>query len=160
VLNVGSSLPISVRVYDVGMPCTSSCAEAESRWTVVTPGIRCRNWVILLLSEVTFTVSMVVNMRWFAGLHCTSWMSVALRAVLVLSLLVITEVLRREPSLLLMSLHSLRLGPFLVEGALVVGWGGAAAGADVAEGSVLFFLGFFATCPHEGMAVWVVQVLG
>jgi hypothetical protein len=127
---------------------------------VVTPGIRWRNWEILLFSEVAFTVSMVVNMRWFAGLHSTRWMRVALRAVLMLSLMAITEVVRGEPSLLIMSLRSLRVGPFLVEGALVVGWGGAAAGADLADGGVLFFLGFFATCAHEGMAGWVLLVLG
>jgi hypothetical protein len=48
----------------------------------------------------------------------------------MLSLMVITEVVRGEPSPLIMNLRSLRVGPFSVEGALVVGWGGAAAGAD------------------------------
>jgi hypothetical protein len=38
---------------------------------VVTPGMWWRNWEILRLSEVAFTVSMVVNISWFAGLHCT-----------------------------------------------------------------------------------------
>jgi hypothetical protein len=142
------------------MPCTSSYAENESRWTVETPGIRCRNWQILLLSKGTFTMSMVVNMRWFAGLHSTSWMSVTLRAVLMLSLMAITEVLRGEPSLLIMSLLSLRVGPFLIGGAFVVGCSGAAPGADLADGGVLLFLGFFATCAHEGMAGLVVLVLG
>jgi hypothetical protein len=48
-------------------------------------------------------------------------MRVAFRAVLILSLMVITEVVRGELSLLTMSLCSLRVGPFLVEGALGVG---------------------------------------
>jgi hypothetical protein len=94
---------------------------------------------MLLLSEVAFTMSMVVNMRWFAGLHSTRWMSGAIRAVLMLSLMAITELVRGEPSLLIMSLHSLRVGPFLGEGALVVGCGRAAAGADIADGGVIFF---------------------
>jgi hypothetical protein len=102
---------------------------------------------------------MVVNMRWFAGLHSPRWISVALRAVLMLSLMAITEVVRGEPSLLIMGLRSLRVGPFLVEGAFVVGWG-AAAGADLADGGVLFFLDFFATCAQEGLAGWVALFLG
>jgi hypothetical protein len=92
---------------------------------------------------------MAINIRRFAGLHSTHWMSVALRAVLILSLMAITEVLRGEPSVLMMHLGSVRVGPFLVEGALVVGWAAAAAGADLADGGVLFFPGFFATCAHE-----------
>jgi hypothetical protein len=82
--------------------------------------MRCRNWEILLLSEVAFIMIMVVNMRWFTELHSTSCMSVALKNVLMLSLLVITEVLWWEPSLLIMSLHFLRVEPFLVKGAFVV----------------------------------------
>jgi hypothetical protein len=38
--------------------------------------------------------------------------------------------------------------------------GGAAASPDLADGGVLFFLGFLAPCTHEGMAGWVVPVLG
>src|SRR5437660_8612316 len=53
------------------MPCTRSCAEGESSWTVVVPGIRCRNREILLLSEVAFTVSMVVMRMSFAELLST-----------------------------------------------------------------------------------------
>jgi hypothetical protein len=87
-------------------------------------------------------------------------MRVAVSAVLMLSLMVITEVVTGKPSLFIMSLCSLRVGPFVVEGAVVVGWGGAAAGADLANGGLLFFLGFFATCAHEGVAGWVVLVLG
>ena len=56
------------------MPCTSSCAEGVSRWTVVVPGIRWRIWEILLLSEVARTVSMVVKSRSLDGLHSTRWM--------------------------------------------------------------------------------------
>jgi hypothetical protein len=50
--------------------------------------------------------------------------------------------------------------PFLVEGALVVSCGGAAAGADLADGGIVFSLSFFATCALEGMAGWVVPVIG
>ena len=74
VLKVVSSLPMSVRVYEVGMPCTSNCAEGVSRWTVVVPGIRWRIWEILLLSEVACTVSMVVKSRSLDELHYTRWM--------------------------------------------------------------------------------------
>jgi hypothetical protein len=67
----------------------------------------------------------------------------------MLSLMAITEVVRGEPSLIIMSLRSLGVGPFLVEGALVVGWGGAAAGADQANGGVLFFLAFELRVPYN-----------
>ena len=43
------------------MPCTRSCAEGESCWTVVVPGIRWRNCEILLLCEVAFTVSILID---------------------------------------------------------------------------------------------------
>jgi hypothetical protein len=35
--------------------------RGESMFTVVTLGMRWRNWEIWLLSEVAFTISMVVN---------------------------------------------------------------------------------------------------
>jgi hypothetical protein len=123
-------------------------------------GMRCRNWEILLLSEVAFTVSIMVNIRQFARLHSTPWINVALRTVLMLSLMTITEVLKGELSLLIISLCSLRVGSFLVEGALVVVWGGAAAGTGLADGGMVFFLDFFATCAHVVRAGWVVLVLG
>src|SRR5437588_3793973 len=116
------------------MPCTRSWAEGESSWTVVVPGITCRNCEILLLSEVAFTVSMVVMRMSFAELHSTRCMRVACRAALMLSLMAMIEVVREEPSLLIRSLHSRRIRPFLGEGALGVVWGVAAAGAGFADG--------------------------
>ena len=116
------------------MPCTRSCAEGESSWTLVVAGIRCRNCEILLLSEVAFTVSMVVMRMSFAELHSTRCMRVACRAALMLSLMAMIEVVRAEPSLLIRSLRSRRVRPFLGEGALGVVWGVAAAGAGFADG--------------------------
>ena len=98
-------MPMSASVYEVEMTCTRSCAEGESSWTVVVPGIRWRNCEILELSEVAFTVSMVVIRRSFAELHSTRCMSVACRAVLILSLMAMMEVVRGEPSLLIISLR-------------------------------------------------------
>ena len=121
------------------MPCTRSCVEGESSWMVVVPGIRWKNCEILELSEVAFTVSMVVIRRSFAQLHSTRCMSVACRAVLILSLMAMMEVVRDEPSLLIISLRSRRVRPFLVEGALgvVAGAVGIAGFAGVVVG-VLF----------------------
>jgi hypothetical protein len=48
-------------------------------------------------------------------------MRVAFKAALMLSLMAITEVVRGEPSLFIMSLCSLRVRPFLVEGTMGVG---------------------------------------
>ena len=66
-------------------------------------------------------------------------MSVACRAVLILSLMAMMEVVRDEPSLLIISLRSRRVRPFLVEGALgvVAGAVGIAGFAGVVVG-VLF----------------------
>ena len=75
-------------------------------------------------------------------------MSVAARAALMLSLMAMGEVVRGEPSLLIMSLRSRRVRPFLVEGALGVVWGVAAAGAGFADGGEAFFLPFLATWAH------------
>ena len=73
---------------------------------------------------------MLVNRRSFAGLRLTRCMRVAWRAVLMLSLIAIVEVVRGKLSLLMISLRSQRVRPFLVEGALGVGGvGGAAATA-------------------------------
>ena len=130
------------------MPCTRSCAEGECSWTVVVPGIRWRNCKILLLSEVAFTVSMVVMRRLFAALHSTRCITVAARAALMLSLMAIGEAVRGEPSLLITSLSSRRVRPFLVVGAFGVVWGVAAAGAGFADSGEAFFLPFLATWAH------------
>ena len=99
-------------------------------------------------------MSMVVNRRSFAGLRSTRWMSVACRAVLLLSLMAIVELVRGEPSLLMRCLRSRRVRPFLVEGALGVGGeGGAAATAGFADSGVVFFLGFLTTCAQEGLRI-------
>ena len=98
-------------------------------------------------------MSMVVNRRSFAGLRSTRWMRVACRAVLMLSLMAIIELVRGELSLLMMSLRSRRVRPFLDVGALGVVWGVAAAGAGFADGGVVFFLGFLTTCAQEGLMI-------
>ena len=63
VLYVVSSFPISDKEEEVGIPWTKRCADGESSWTVVVPGIRCRNWAAFVLSEVALTVSMVMSVR-------------------------------------------------------------------------------------------------
>ena len=72
-------------------------------------------------------------------------MSVACRAVLILSLMAMMEVVRGEPSLLIISLRSRRVRPFLVEGALgvVPGAVGVAGFAGVVVG--VLFLPFLTT---------------
>src|SRR5437588_7097799 len=105
------------------MPCTKSCAEGESSWTVVVAAIRCRNCEILMLSEIAFAVSMVVMRMLFAELHLTHCMRVACRVALMLSLMGMIEVVRADPSLLIRSLCSHRVRPFLGEGPLGVVWG-------------------------------------
>src|SRR5205085_8859937 len=124
----------------------------ESSWPVVVPRIRWRNCEILELSEVAFTVSMVVIRRSFAELHSTPCMSVACRAVLILSLMAMMEVVRGEPSLLIISLRSHRLRPFLVEVALgvVARAAGVAGFAGVVVG--VLFLPFLTTWAQEGAA--------
>ena len=66
----------------------------------------------------------------------------------MLSLMAMGEVVRGEPSLLIMSLRSRRVRPFLDVGALGVVWGVAAAGAGFADGGGAFFLPFLATWAH------------
>jgi hypothetical protein len=66
----------------------------------------------------------------------------------MLSLIAMMEVVRIVPSLLMMSRRSRRVRPFLVEGALGVGWGVAAAGAGFAGAVGVFFLAFLATWAH------------
>ena len=130
------------------MPCTRSCAIGESKWTVVVPGMRWRNWEILLLSEVARTVSMVVKSRSLDGLHSTRWMITAFRALLMLSLMATSGVERGVPSLLTMSRRSRRVRPFLGEGALGVVEAGATVGVGFADGVAFFFFPFLATCAH------------
>ena len=116
------------------MPCTRSCAVGESKWTVVVPGMRWRNWEILLLSEVARTVSMVVKSRSLDGLHSTRWVITGFRTLLMLSLMATSGVKRGVPSLLTMSRRSRRVRPFLGEGALGVIEAGATAGVGFADG--------------------------
>src|SRR5947209_18270889 len=94
---------------------------------------------------------MVISRRSFAGLRSMRWMKVACRAELMLSLMALVLVDRGEPSLLMMSLRSRRVGPFLVEGALGVAGGGAATGAGFADGGEALFFLFLTTCTHVWM---------
>ena len=66
----------------------------------------------------------------------------------MLSLMAIREVVRGEPSLLIMGLRLRRVIPFLVEGALGVVWGVAAAGASFSNGGEAFFFPFLTTRAH------------
>src|SRR5947209_20079080 len=106
-------------------------------------------------------MSMVISRRSLAGLCSTRWIKVACRAVLMLSLMAMVLVERGEPSLLMMSLRSRRVRPFLVEGTLGVAGGGAAAGAGLADGGEAFFFVFLkigrASC-RERVEIWVVGV--
>ena len=63
----------------------------------------------------------------------------------MLSLMAMGEVVRGVPSLLMIRRRSLRVRPFLVEGAFGVVWGVAAAGAGFAGVGDAFFLAFLAT---------------
>src|SRR5205085_5506818 len=85
-LYVVSSLPMSARVCEVGIPCTSNCAVGLSSWTVVVPGMRWRNCDTLLLSEDAFTVSMVIRVKSLLGQHTMRYIRVAWRAEFMLSL--------------------------------------------------------------------------
>ena len=71
----------------------------------------------------------------------------------MLSLMAIVEVVKGEPSLSMISLRLWRVRPFLVEGALGVGGGVAAATAGFADSGVVFFLGFLTTCAQEGLTI-------
>ena len=66
----------------------------------------------------------------------------------MLSLMAMVLVDRGDLSLLMMSLRSRRVRPFLVEGALGVAGGGAAAGTGFADGGEAFFFIFLTTCTH------------
>jgi hypothetical protein len=135
---VVSSFPISAKVEEVGMPCTRRCAEGVSSWTVVVPGMRWRNWAAFVLSEVAFTVSMVMSVMLLKMSTSTLWTKMLFRAVLMLSLMAVVGDGSLEPSLLMMSFRSRRERPFLVGRVLVVVEGGA-AGAGLAEVVVFFF---------------------
>jgi hypothetical protein len=96
----GSKFPANVsRAIGGRHSVYKELSREETRWTVVTPGMRWRIWEIILFSEATFAISMVVNMMWFSGLHSTCEMTVAFQVLLILSLLTITEVLMGEVSL-------------------------------------------------------------
>src|SRR5437588_2487900 len=138
-----SSLPISTRVYKVGIPCTSSCTVELSNWTVVVPEMRWRNCNTLLLSEEAFTVSMVMRVRLLVGRHTTRCIRVAWREELTLSLMAMTEVGRGEPSRLMMSRRSRCVMALLGgEGSLVAA--GAVAGG-IFPGWVVGFLALLVT---------------
>src|SRR5437588_9876564 len=81
-------------------------------------------------------------------MHSMSCIRVACRSALILSLIAMMEVLRGEPSLLIRSLRSRRVRPYLGEGALGVVWGVATAGVGFADGGEVFFLALFPTCVH------------
>src|SRR5712691_10602802 len=130
---------MSAKEEEVGIPCTSKCAEGESRWTVVVPGIWWRNWAALVLSKVALIESMVMSVMLLKMSTSTLWTKMLLRAVLILSLMAVVVEGSLDPSLLMMSFRSRRERPFLGEGALVVVVGGGAAGAGLAEVVVFFF---------------------
>jgi hypothetical protein len=77
-------------------------------------------------------------------------MRVAFKEALMLSLMAITDVVSGKPSLLIRSLRSPRVRPFLVEGALGVGSVLAAAGAGFVTGVGTFFLGLLTTFALAG----------
>jgi hypothetical protein len=86
-------------------------------------------------------------------------MRVAFKAVLMLPIIGITEVVRGDLSLWTKTLCSLKARPFLVAGALPVGGLLAAAGAGFVAGLLTFFLGLLTTFTHIG-AGWVIVDLG
>src|SRR5712691_4560720 len=124
---------MSAKEEEVGIPYTTKCEEGESRWTVVVPGIRWRNWAALVLSEVAFTESMVMSVMLLKRSTSTLWMKMLLRAGLMLSLMAVVVEETLEPSLLMMSFLSRRERPFLGGGFLVELVGGGADGAGLVE---------------------------
>jgi hypothetical protein len=82
-------------------------------------------------------------------------MRVAFQEALILYLMAIPEVVRGDPCLFSLSLRSLRVRAFLVEGTLGVCWVLAATGAGFVARVVTFFLGLLTTFAHVG-ASWVV----
>ena len=112
VLKVVSSYAMSGRGRSVGMPCTRICTVGNSKRTVVVPGMRCRKEETLLLSEASFTVSMVMSVRLLSGRQTTRWIRVAWRAVLMLSLMATVEEVRGVPSRLIRRRRSLWVSVF------------------------------------------------
>src|SRR6266852_2948010 len=98
------------------MPCTRRCAEGESSWRVVVPGMRWRNWAALVLSEVALTESMVISVMLLKMSTSTLWTKMLFRAVLILSLMAVAGVGSLDPSRLMLSLRSRRERPFFAEG--------------------------------------------
>ena len=143
------SLAIVSRECVVGIPCARSCVVGSSKRTEVVPGMRCNNCDTRLLSEDALTVSMVMRVMSLLGRQTTRSMRVACRAVLMMSLTVTTEVVRGEPSRLMIKRLSRCVIPFLGGGdCLATGWAvGAAAGGLL--GMVEGFLAHFTTCAHE-----------
>ena len=77
-------------------------------------------------------------------------MRVACRAVLMPSLTVTTEVVREEPSRLMIRRRSRCVIPFLGGGGcLVASWAAGAAAAGGLLGMVEVFLALFTTCAHD-----------
>ena len=110
--------------------------------------MRCKNCDTRLLSEDALTVSMVIRVMSLLGRQTTRCMSVACRAVLILSLTVTTDVVRGEPSRLMIRRRSRCVIPFLGGvGCLAAGWaaGAAAGGLGTVEG----FLALYTTCAHD-----------
>ena len=104
-----------------------------SKWTVVVPGIRWRNWAAFELSEVALTVSIVMRVRLLRISISTRWMMMLLRAVLILSLIAVVGEESCVPSRLMISFLSRRERPFF---GVVVAFGagvGAAGGAGLAK---------------------------
>jgi hypothetical protein len=87
-------------------------------------------------------------------------MSIVFRTLLIFSLLILTEVVRGEQSFLVINLLSLRVGPFLVEVALVVGRIGFPTDTRFANGGEVIFLNFFAICTLVVRAGSVFMVVG
>src|SRR6266849_11022428 len=99
-------------VTEVAIPCTKRCAEGESSWTVVVPGVRCKNWAALVLSEVALTESMVISVMLLKMSTSTLWTEMLFRAVLILSLIAVAGVGSLDPSRLMITLRLRTERPF------------------------------------------------
>ena len=78
----------------------------------MVPGMRCRKEETLLLSEATFTVSMVMSVMLLSGRQTTRCLRVAWRAVLMLSRMATVEEVRWVPSRLIRRRRSLWVSIF------------------------------------------------